>query len=194
MFIASRDGLLISPGKQQTALLSCLVISSGRKDKVKLAPRIFYKSQQNLCARMAFSTDVIVAMTYCLCYGNQSRYHQVVQRRHRIILTVFSFLSSVIPRIFNALHKKPFYLKTMLFPAVCKQPSKASMVCLPASWCLPKTQLLWCCVLRQMQRSLQHTAPYPQDNLMSKENCSKAGEGKKEKSLCWSSTSNEDNY
>lgn len=81
--------------------------------------------------------------------------------------------------------KRPFYLKTVLFPAVCKQPSEAPTVCLPAAWCLPKTQLLWCCVLRHMQRSLQHTAPYPQDNLMNEDHtslcavCSKTGEGKK---------------
>lgn len=43
-FSASRDGLLISSGRQQTALLSYLEVSAGRKDKFKLAPRIFYKS------------------------------------------------------------------------------------------------------------------------------------------------------
>lgn len=86
--------------------------------------------------------------------------------------------------ISNALHKKTFLSKDNAISS-CLQ---TATVCLPAAWCLPKTQLLCCCVLRQMQRSLQHTAPYSQDDLVSEDNtslhtvCSKTGrEGKKKK-------------
>lgn len=57
----------------------------------------FLKLQQNLCARMIYSSDVIVAMTYPSCYGNQNPHRKAIQRRRGIILTSFSFFPSMIP-------------------------------------------------------------------------------------------------